>query len=279
MDFTSSHDVPSEKEEAMNPFGHAKDIQVSSTSIYSTNTGITRVDDDASFNPGTKLHIHARGHNLIRLPLPSSELEIAITDPSGTPVYTSTREKRCSGNAILSHAKLGDLISTTYFFGPNRDPVIRMLQPVDVSLDMVKVQTRWMSRATAFTLPNGKSFEWFYNSARGDPESREGKGEKINVLVLRQIDADSGKLLRKKKKERGESRAIAKLIRSNETRTEGTSRMTAGNGGELVLDVDAASYMDESIIVATCLMMLKKEIDRRRGAQAAVMAGAAGGGS
>jgi len=55
------------------------------------------------------------------------------------------------------------------------------------------------------------------------------------------------------------------LWRTSGTRAQGTSRCTAGNGGQLILDQEATSHVDEALIIATCLVMLKKEIDRRRG--------------
>ena len=171
------------------------DVSVSSNSVDTPDTNITHVEE-GSFEPGTRLHIHARGHGLVRVPLPSSELEITIADSNGNPIYISTRAKRCSGSAVLSHVKLGDIISTAYFFGLSRDPVIKLLQPVNASLDTVKVNSRWKTRATSFSLPNGKSFEWFYDNVRS-PVDR--KSEHINVLVLRQVYADSGKLRRSKR--------------------------------------------------------------------------------
>jgi hypothetical protein len=46
------------------------------------------------------------------------------------------------------------------------------------------------------------------------------------------------------------------------------------------LDEEAlrAYGVDEALVVATCLTMLKKEVDRRRMIQMMVIAGAAGGG-
>ncbi|RMZ86902.1 hypothetical protein DV736_g5871, partial [Chaetothyriales sp. CBS 134916] len=276
MDFTFKADIPSTKEKELPPYSErdsvpvsdAKSIAPASVSVFSGGTD-TMSADTSSFNAGTRLRIHSRGHPLVSLPVPPRELEITITDSAGNVVYTSTRAKRSSGNAILSHIKQGDLISTSYFFGPGRDPVMKMIQPFEVSLDTIRIETRWTTRATAFTLPNGRSFEWFHDSSK-DSDARKGK--RTNVLVLHQIDAESPK---RQKRAKSSSQAIAKLIRSDATRTEGTTRCTAGNGGELVLDVDAIKYLDESIIVATCLMMLKMEIDRRRGCQFAVVMAAA----
>lgn len=56
---------------------------------------------------------------------------------------------------------------------------------------------------------------------------------------------------------------IAQLVRYEGTRTPGTSRCTAGNGGELQIDKEACRLLelDETVVVATCLVMLKRESD------------------
>lgn len=61
-----------------------------------------------------------------------------------------------------------------------------------------------------------------------------------------------------------DTKLIAQLIRSKATRTVGTNARTAGNGGELTLSKDAEEFLAERLIVATCITMLKREIDRRR---------------
>lgn len=76
----------------------------------------------------------------------------------------------------------------------------------------------------------------------------------------------------------GKGTVLAQLIRGDATRTPGSKSCSAGNGGQLVLDQDAAAALDEPLIVATCLMMLKKEIDRRRAIQMALMVSIASGG-
>jgi hypothetical protein len=95
------------------------------------------------------------------------------------------------------------------------------------------------------------------------------KGERVNLIALQMINKNGEK----------ESRRIAQLSRGRETRTPGTSACRAGNGGELQIDDGALddSELTESIVVATCLVMLKREIDRRRMIQCAMIAGAGGG--
>jgi len=211
-----------------------------------------------SFNPGTTLSIDAHGIGAFRLPLPSSEMEISIYHADGSLAYVSKREKRCSGNSVLSHPKLGDLLNTLYFCGPNRDPVIHLLQSPAPETSSVELATKWTSRSTAFVDPvSGKSFEWSY------ARTKIADGRKVNLIVLRRKEEGEGK-----------GKIVAQLIRDHETRTAGTTKCSAGNGGQLVLDQHASSELDEALIVATCLVMLKRELDRRRAIQFMVLAGA-----
>ncbi|KAI9925282.1 hypothetical protein MW887_006209 [Aspergillus wentii] len=178
----------------------------------------------------------------------------------GSLAYTSTRDKRCSGNAILSHPKQGDIIQTEYFFGPGRDPVIRVLQTEQGPFE-VTVKGKWASRTRQFEMRDGECFEWSYASEKTG-------GKRVNLIVLRRVDGDG-------EKDR-EGRIIAQLVRSEEKRTAGTSRSRAGNGGELLVSEEGIRDVGEGLIIATCLSMLKREIDRRRAVQAAVIAGGAG---
>ena len=81
---------------------------------------------------------------------------------------------------------------------------------------------------------------------------------------------------------REERTKVAQIVRSDETRTPGTKECYAGNGGRLEMrlsDEEGRKVVDEVSVVVTALVMLKKEIDRLRATQIAVMSGAAGGGS
>jgi len=223
------------------------------------------------FQPITTLYVAAKGIGVIRLPIPSSELEIPVYHNDGTLAYTSTRGTCCSGDAVLSHPKLGDLVSTTYFFGPGRDPVMKLLQgPYEGESDksILKIQGKWTSRSIAFWSPEGRLFEWSYG------RKKDANMEKVKLMVLRLKEPSALEDCRE-----GEGRVLAQLIRSDETRAQGSSKSSAGNGGQLMLDEHATEYLDEALIVATGLVMLKKEIDRRRFAQFAVLGGIAAAGS
>lgn len=61
-----------------------------------------------------------------------------------------------------------------------------------------------------------------------------------------------------------QDKRVAALIRNDETRTPGSKSCYAGNGGKLILgeDVGAKDGLSEALVLASCLLMLKKEIDR-----------------
>lgn len=249
-----------------------------SLSASSSSTLYNTLDDQSSpFHPDKTLLIQARGVGCFRLPLPNRQLEIDIIHPDGHPAYTSTRDRVCSGNSVLSNAKLGDLIRTEYFFGPSRDPVVHLLQSstgnTNTTTEGIHLRGEWTSRSVRFTTPSGSELRWSY------AKEKRPDGRKVNLIVLSVDENSTGE-----KKDKGSQipeRRLAQLLRCEETRTPQTSRSSAGNGGTLQMDEEALreSGVDEALVVATCLMMLKKEVDRRRMIQMMVIAGAAGGGS
>lgn len=241
-----------------------------SSRTTSTSTLYT-LADSTFFNPTRTLAVNSRGIGAFRLPIPSRETEIAIQNADGSDAYISTRDKLWSGNCVLSHPKQGNLIRTDYFFGPNREPILRLLQTSSILPDEVKVTGQWTSRTTRFAMPDGQEYEWVYGKEKTD-------GRRTNLLILRSVNPN----VNVKDKVQGEGklkhRQVAQLVRGAETRTSGTSRCTAGNGGELQMDEGAMEgQLDVAVVVATCLMMLKKEVDRRRLIQLCVIGGAGGG--
>ncbi|KAF2794264.1 hypothetical protein K505DRAFT_407629 [Melanomma pulvis-pyrius CBS 109.77] len=213
-----------------------------------------------SFQPTKSLTINTKGTPALRLPLPSSELQISIHNPDGSVAYLSTRARRSSGNCVLTNAEGREVIGTTYFFGPGRDPVLHLLGGVEGKENDIKTMSKWTSRAQKFVLPDGRTLEWEYKRERGFG----GKGKKGTALVLSM-----------------QGKRVAALVRNDETRTPGSKSCSAGNGGELVLGelVGATEGVSEEVVVATSLLMLKKEVDRRRSVQIMVITGAVSGGS
>jgi len=242
-----------------------KDLLASSASVTSAET---TTNPAISFTPSKTLHIGARGIGIFRFPLPSRELEIAITHPDGSLAYTSTRERVRSGNAVLASPEQGDLVESFYRWGPGRNPELRMLKAPEGSDDViVKVEGKWTSRGQTFTYSaTPVVFEWRYRREKREVGTGEGKkAKKATVLVLEVVG-----------KGKGDVKRVAELIRDEEKRTPGTKSCTAGNGGELQIDELAARRLGipEELIVSSSIMMLKKEIDRRRTIQIMVIASA-----
>jgi hypothetical protein len=243
-----------------------KELLDSALSVKSVATDDTAVAPDLNFRSTKTLHINAVGIPILRFPLPSSELEIPVYASDGDVAYISKRAKKSSGNAVLTDPRRGELISSSYRFGPGRDPVLHVLT-LPEEYNEIKVTGKWLSRSHGFVMSNGNSiFTWRYRRERvaGD------KKKKLTLLVM-EVDGT----------EADGSARIAQLVRDEETRTAGSKSCSAGNGGDLSIDesVMMACGISEEIIVATCLMMLKKEIDRRRMTQMMVLAAAASGGS
>ncbi|KAJ5569486.1 uncharacterized protein N7459_008916 [Penicillium hispanicum] len=258
IETTTIHTAPKEIE-----------ARAASFSASSCSTRYTLSDSASTFSPSHTLTVDARGTCAIRLPFPSRQTEITINHDDGRPAYVSTRDRLWSGNSVLSHAKRGALIRTDYFFGPGRDPVLRLLASPGVRAAEVKVTGQWTSRYARFTMPAGGEYEWVYSKEKQD-------GQKVKLIILRSMTDSKANGAGK---EFHMDRRLAQLVRSDETRTPGTSKFRAGNGGHLQID-DAAlqdTDLDESVVVATCLVMLKREIDRCRTVQCMVMMGAAGG--
>jgi len=129
--------------------------------------------------------------------------------------------------------------------------------------------SRWTSRATGFAY-GGRRWEWRYGGRSERRKVQEESGEECHDLLI--LDAVSGEGKTEKR------RQVARLIRGEENRTPGTKNWYAGNGGRLEMclphsDAGAANDADdrwdegltEVVVVATALVMLKKEIDRMRG--------------
>lgn len=123
------------------------------------------------------------------------------------------------------------------------------------------------SRTVVFESLKWGRFQWRY-------ASRKEKGKDVNcLLILEKIgDGLDGNVV------------VARLVRCEKTRTPGTKACFAGNGGRLEMclrreDCDGKEeVLDEATNVATCCVMLKKEIDRLRAVQIMCIS-AAGAGS
>jgi hypothetical protein len=242
-----------------------------------TASTITPFFGSPNFNPTSSLQIQAHGKTPLSFPTPGKQLEIPIFSPeTGRPVYLSIKPSRRKGSCRLVSAEdLSEtsISRTTYHFGPTKCPEVRIGADDDLDADVFPIATKSVfTRATVFESRKWGKFEWRY-ARKGE---RAVAGEDINnLLVLEKIVLSE--------RGREERIRVAQLVRSEETRTPGTKAMFAGNGGRLEMALgkgegEKGVWIDEVTVVSTCLVMLKKEIDRLRTVQIMVMSGAAGGG-
>lgn len=247
------------------------------------------------FVPTQKLRIDAQGHGCVRLPFAPKPDPIPVHDVThhpdpASPLYVSLRSERNSGTCRLVRGGGGDgddaACTTTYRFGPGKPPVIRMLAdgppayedegPLGEEVVIEGVGT--FTRAQVLRSRLG-TFRWRYAS------SKERKAQDQNsVILLEKLTSVSASYASKPEEVATE---IGRFVRGDGTRTPGTNKNTAGNGGLLLLDLEEwrgekrdAGEEEEvrALIVASCLAMLKKEVDRRRAMQTAVAVSVLGGG-
>ncbi|KAL2197212.1 hypothetical protein P885DRAFT_36686 [Corynascus similis CBS 632.67] len=208
--------------------------------------------------------------------------------------------------------------TTTYRFGPGRPPVVRLFSPFSSpspaaegnengAWDMFTVSSLGLlTRAVGFRSRLG-SFQWRY-ARRGERRAfaRELSASEIgggggagnepdiaNMLVLERVvrvavaQSGTSAAAGSRKDEEEVRTVVARFIRGEDYRSPGSGASTAGNGGRLLLDLGIWEGEDGGkgdremavvMVVTTCLIMLKREIDRRRAQQIAIMSGAASGG-
>jgi hypothetical protein len=261
----------------------------------------------AAFCATRTLQIEALGHRLFSLPLPPKPLPIAVFEvlPGGvvgSQVYTSIRASRCSGNSVLVRADEASetaLCSTTYRFGPCRPPRIKLHAAASLPSpspspapavpvapaspeesfaheEEFEVLGRGCTTRAQTIRTHLGTFVWRYAS-RAERRALDAD----NLLVLDKIttvaiDEGGGRIRQEERRRR-----VAQLVRNDEFRSQNTSRRTAGNGGRLMIDArewfgeKGAVEQLEAVAVASCLVMLKKEVDRRRAVQAMAIGGAA----
>jgi len=218
---------------------------------------------NTNFNPTTFLQIQAEGKHTISLPSPPKQLEIPIFSlTTGRPVYISIRPCRSKGNCRLVLAEDSfetAAAQTTYKFGPGRNPIVRIGGDDDLEADNFEmVGMSLFTRTVGFETRKWGKFEWRY----GDKRER-AQYAADNLLILEKVEVS------------GERVRVAQLVRNDVLRTPGTKYMAAGNGGRLQMDLVGESgheIISEVAVVVTCLVMLKKEIDRLRAIQIAVIA-------
>lgn len=286
------------------------DVRTPST-LSSPSTSALPSYHASPFHPTQKLRIEARGQPALRLPCAPRAVPIPIYDVTGgeaeAPLYVSLRDKRSSGTCRLvrgstfsagleeGHEEEEVLCQTTYRFGPGRPPVITLngggCDEEETSAEEIAIEgAGTFTRTQTLRTPHG-TFRWRYASSKernssAQPLSQdqaEAQHQQDSLLILEKLTTISPSYpshshFHRQKAEQIPTE-IARFVRGPGTRTEGSSRSDAGNGGLLLLDLSDWSgekrWMEEEevrvLVVASCIAMLKKEVDRRRGVQAAVM--------
>ncbi|KAM0257836.1 hypothetical protein ACHAQJ_004140 [Trichoderma viride] len=226
-----------------------------------------------TFHCSKAFQIEARGHPLIafphsprRVPIPIYNVDLStgtITDLA----YESIRPVRRSGNSILIRA--GDsendpICRTTYRFGPGRPPKLELCGLMAYEEEFEVAGKGFTTRAQVFRTHLG-TFQWRY--AGREERKAAGAGNLMVLDRITMVALEGGKQEEKKT-------PVARLVRNAEVRSQGTRATTAGNGGRLMVDLrewegtKGEVEQMEVLVVASCLVMLKKEIDRRRMQQA-----------
>lgn len=223
-----------------------------------------------------QLQVQAIGYD-VNQALTGRTLEnISVFQPGSSEAeYASIRLNKNSNSCALVRASdphQATLISTIYRFGPGRHPRMSILPSnSNVSVEeaiandnvrgeLVKVKSRSIvSRGQVFDTSLG-NFEWRYGT-----KEELAACNADSLLVMERTDRVS---LPGGEKSKSGTR-IAQLIRSEQLRTPGTKKYSGGNGGRLMMDLrmwnddkHASPQCVEAFVVASCLLMLKREADR-----------------
>ncbi|KAK2772399.1 hypothetical protein CKAH01_03937 [Colletotrichum kahawae] len=237
------------------------------------------------FTPTVQFQIESSGKQLLSLPrgtrpdpIPVFRVEDGHWNCS-TPAYRSLRFSRRDNSSILirgGDAAQMPVCTTLYRFGPGKPPVFRLrneksslhgsaavAETCEEDSD-VQIRSKSLTSRTQILKSLHGIFRWRYASRKERTAVEGADTLLVCELVQQAVPADGMKTEEKASR-------VAQLVRGEKTRTPGTGRSTAGNGGRLMMDLfrwtdlkDGAKDSVEWLIVASCICMLKKEIDRRR---------------
>lgn len=233
----------------------------------------------ATFHTTLQFQVENQGIRLIALlnpprPCPIPIYAIGPSGDIGEQIYESIRATRRSGDASLfcSGNSESAVTTTTYRFGPNSPPRISLISMNgNEKVPEFEVISKGCMTRTVSICTHLGTFRWRY--ARRIERHEVGAD---NLVVMEQVT----KVALENGKTEERARRVAQLVRNEEFRSQGSRRTAAGNGGRLMMDlrqwIDSKNEIQqmEVLIITSCIVMLKKEIDRRRIRQAMAMAGA-----
>lgn len=186
------------------------------------------------------------------------------------PEWISIRREKGLGNFWIHDAEdetQTAVARAVFKFGPTTDPRVRIGKNTEEQMDSgdveeFEIKTMWLSRTTEFRW-KGRTYWWRYGDKKERMVVMKEAGEDVHDLfLLEEIDRDAkGKPVR----------TLGQFIRGGESRTPGTKKSHAGNGGrlEVAIDDEEVGMITELVIITTLLVMLKREIDRLRFGQIA----------
>ncbi|KAF8453748.1 hypothetical protein BDZ91DRAFT_802082 [Kalaharituber pfeilii] len=234
-----------------------------------------------------KLYISQRGNTLRPWPFAyPSELVTHIYDSTRDKIlYTSTRFKKCSGSGVMVGVEEngGEKIevSTTYFWGPGNDPKIVWEGPEGKEEVMVHGKGK-LTRSRYFVY-KGERYEWRYKGKLSEAvgmvlQRVEDPDDVIEKVPETQCEDKGGNCKGKGKSRSRDKKVyipIADFVRDEEENGRILGMGPAGQGGWVTIfdQGNAKSPMPDWLIVATCMVMLKRERERRAAALAAAYYG------
>jgi hypothetical protein len=208
-----------------------------------------------STNTSKSLYIHAHGIPVLRIPGPSADVSIPITtssSPSSNLIYKAIRPHRWASSFSLHNADdqvVAKVDGDRFSNFPLRTIVIQLLNGKGEGKEEANMKRKaLMTRSCVFEF-RGEEYEWRYG--------RVEEGAKMNGHTL---------LVCEKRRQNWAKERVAQLVRDENVDWEmGIKKTEAGRGGRLDF-VRGNGGEAEVLVVMSCLVMLKKEIDRRRNA-------------
>ena len=252
---------------------------------------VARADDAAASSSGPAFfcaglqvthafHIDTRGLSFGCLPLPprAGATPVYAVTRGGVVsnlAYESIRPERWSGSCALYPAGGNSPVSSTaYRWGPGRPPRIQLHDTEREShgqgeeIEMLPRSHGLLSSRTQVIRTPFGTFQWSYASYK---ERRElGAFSVLFMDEVATVALAGGKTERR-------LRRVAQLVRKDEFCKKAGGACSAGVGGRLMMNLSQWAVNEQDVedvkvlIISSCFVMLKKEIDRMRASRIAVI--------